>query len=93
MTYILLTKNEGVVYKRVYFDQESRRLNLVSDNQIYKPYQVSFEDVVEIWEAVLYISKEFPDTDKDKLQGEISFDKLKNMVLDLQQEVMKLKVN
>jgi transcriptional regulator with XRE-family HTH domain len=92
-TYVLLTRSEGIVYKRVYIDLSSRSLNLVSDNRAYKAYALSFEEIVEIWEAIIYISREFPDSEKDKLQGDISFDKLKNMVLDLQQEVMKLKTN
>ena len=90
-TYILLSKSEGVVYKRIYTDDSQKQLNLVSDNPAYHPYKVPFEDILEIWEAVLFISREFPELEKDQWAGDISFDKLKNMVLDLQQEVMKLK--
>ena len=90
-TYVILSKSEGVVYKRVYPDELNQQLNLVSDNPIYKPFKLSFDDVMEIWEAVLFISADFPEIKNEHLQEEISFTKLKNMVLDLQQEVMKLK--
>jgi transcriptional regulator with XRE-family HTH domain len=90
-TYVLLSKTEGVVYKRVYVNHPGKVMSLVSDNRLYNSYSVPFDDILEIWEALIYISKDFPETEKDQLKGDISFDKLKNMVLDLQQEVMKMK--
>ncbi|MDQ3395498.1 MAG: LexA family transcriptional regulator [Bacteroidota bacterium] len=87
-TYILVTEKEGVVYKRVYLDSEKETLKLVSDNKNYDPYEISLEEVMEIWEAKAYISLAFPDPDG---MGEMSLDKLKNIVLDLQHEVIKLK--
>ncbi len=90
-TYVLLTGSEGIVYKRVYTDKANNRLNLVSDNPNYKPYKISLEEVLEMWEAVLFISGDFPETQKASLAEEMNFEKLKSVVLDLQQEVMKLK--
>ena len=90
-TYVFLTKSEGIVYKRSYPDPPGKRMNLVSDNPLYPPYTVPFNEILEVWEAILYISRDFPRLEQEKPGNEISFDKLKSMVLDLQDEVMKLK--
>ena len=49
-TYILITRNEGLVYKRVYLNDENHLL-LVSDNKEYSPYNVAVEMICEIWKA------------------------------------------
>lgn len=83
---IVVSLQEGIVFKRVYHKPQQPTLRLHSDNPLYQPYEVSLEDVVELWEAKAYISTTFP-------MAEISLDKLTSMVLDLQQEVQKLKVH
>ncbi|MDQ3535701.1 MAG: LexA family transcriptional regulator [Bacteroidota bacterium] len=87
-TYILVSQKEGVVYKRIYFQNDSEVLKLVSDNQSYEPYEISLSEVMEIWEAKAFISLSFPHPDG---MGEMSLEKLKNIVLELQQEIIKLK--
>ncbi|HTJ48236.1 MAG TPA: LexA family transcriptional regulator [Cyclobacteriaceae bacterium] len=55
-TYIIITKEEGIVYKRVYnFLKESNGILLVSDNPLYKPYFIHFNDVLEVWKKVKII--------------------------------------
>ncbi|WP_192820763.1 LexA family transcriptional regulator [Rufibacter sp. LB8] len=81
---IVVSLQEGIVFKRIYQQQRSSALRLHSDNPSYEPYVVKLEDVVELWEAKAYISTTFP-------LAEISLDKLTSLVLDLQQEVQKLK--
>lgn len=88
-TYVLVTGREGVVYKRVFnYITERGKLFLVSDNRIYAPYEVDEADIMEVWEAKAFISVNFPDPDA---QSELTLDKLAHMVLDLQQEIIKLK--
>lgn len=48
-TYVLLTRNEGIVYKRLK-RVDSTTLMLISDNTFYDPYTVKFSDILEIWE-------------------------------------------
>lgn len=48
-TYILLTRNEGIVYKRIKV-KHSGALILMSDNTFYEPYEVNLSDILEIWE-------------------------------------------
>lgn len=87
-TYVLVTQKEGVVYKRVFLEDDSENIKLVSDNNSYDFYEISLSEVMEIWEAKAYISLTFPDPDGI---GEMSLEKLKNIVLELQQEIIKLK--
>lgn len=53
-TYIVLTKEDGVVYKRLYRDK--KRLNSIfefhSDNPAYSPYFVKTESILEVWSFV-----------------------------------------
>lgn len=56
--YIILSKSEGVVYKRVLKSNRTRnKLTLVSDNPVYQPYQVNAEDVLEFWSAQMVLSR------------------------------------
>jgi transcriptional regulator with XRE-family HTH domain len=56
-TYILLTLNDGIVYKRVYNKMSlSNELMLKSDNPDYRPYSIRIEEVSEIWKAIGVIS-------------------------------------
>ncbi len=88
-TYVLITKDEGIVYKRVFnYMDENGKLFLVSDNKAYSPYQVSGEDVLEIWESKAYISVNFPD---EKSDPDMTIDQLTNIVMELKQEITKIK--
>ncbi|NJN27284.1 MAG: LexA family transcriptional regulator [Cyclobacteriaceae bacterium] len=88
-TYVCVTRDEGVVYKRVFkYTDRSAVFCFVSDNRKYSSYDVKGTDIMEIWEARAFISMEFPDPANE--EG-ISLKKLADIVLDLQQEVIKLK--
>jgi transcriptional regulator with XRE-family HTH domain len=74
-TYILLTKVEGIVYKRLNKNGKNS-LVLVSDNTFYEPYTVKASDILEIWEYSCSIAtKEFepddmpPESIRDLLVG------------------------
>jgi phage repressor protein C with HTH and peptisase S24 domain len=82
---IVVSQQEGVVFKRVYNKiKNASMLRLHSDNPVYDPYEVAVEEVNEIWEAKAFISSTFPIAD-------FSLSKLTSIVMDLQQEVIKLK--
>jgi|TARA_B110000263_G_C15248039_1_gene482685 transcriptional regulator with XRE-family HTH domain len=61
--YILLTKNDGIVYKRV--EVLENELKLISDNKIYEPYMVNNNDIIEIWQGIAFFSIDFPNPDND----------------------------
>jgi len=61
-TYILLTKDEGMVYKRVYNRiEEKSELILKSDNPEYEPYTVNIDNISEAWKALGYMSFNLPE--------------------------------
>lgn len=49
-TYVVLTRNEGCTYKRVYQNTKSKTLRLVPDNSLFEEFEVALHDVLEIWE-------------------------------------------
>ncbi len=58
--YVLCTKQEGIVYKRVLNNINQGFLRLKSDNSIYVPYDVALSELLEVWKAVGFVSFEFP---------------------------------
>ena len=83
--YIVVSRNEGIVYKRIEKNGRSKnKLTLVSDNPQYQPYQVNAEDVVELWQAQMVISKV-------STQQRWDVNSLASMVNNLQSQVSTLK--
>ena len=55
--YIILTKENGLVYKRIMTDRlEDDFLTLSSDNKQYHPYDLHTSEVLEIWEFTVNLS-------------------------------------
>lgn len=89
-TYVLVTRKEGIVYKRVFnYIEEKKGLFLVSDNKQYAPYEIAPEEVLEVWSSKAYISVQFPDGESKA--GDVSVEQLASIVLDLQKEIVNLK--
>jgi len=83
--YIVVSRNEGIVYKRVEKNNRAKnKLTLVSDNPQFQPYQVNAEDVVELWQAQMVISKV-------SQQQRWDVNSLASMVNNLQSQVSTLK--
>ena len=69
-TYIVLTKDDGLVYKRVYNHiEEAGSLLLSSDNKVYEPYEVKIEEVLELWEFTCCINTQEYDEEELKLSS------------------------
>jgi transcriptional regulator with XRE-family HTH domain len=83
--YIVVSRNEGIVYKRVEKNNRAKnKLTLISDNPQFQPYQVNAEDVVELWQAQMVISK-------ISTQQRWDVNSLASMVNNLQSQVSTLK--
>src|SRR5690606_25179057 len=88
--YVVVTRDEGIVFKRVYnLLKEEGRLLLVSDNRAYPPYPVKAEDILEMWSvrgffSMIILDAQTPDS--------IPADHLDMSVVRLQYEVRQLKV-
>lgn len=84
-TYIVVSRNEGIVYKRVMKNNKARtKLTLVSDNTAYQPYNVNTDDVLEVWRAQMIISKA-------NTQQRWDVNQLASLVSNLQDQVSSLK--
>jgi transcriptional regulator with XRE-family HTH domain len=82
---ILLSRNEGIVYKRIQKNgRQKNKLTLVSDNPTYHPYTINTEEVLEMWQAQVVISK-------TNMQQRWDMNQLGNVVNDLQEQVNSLK--
>jgi len=55
-TYIVVSKQDGLVYKRVKLDHKKQRLILKSDNDAYLPYDISFDEIDEVWQYYAHLS-------------------------------------
>jgi transcriptional regulator with XRE-family HTH domain len=79
--YILLTREEGVVFKVVEnkVDKDGR-ITLHSLNPVYQPFDLHVNDLKEVWKFVNYITSEVPPPNKEK-------DDLAKEVEDLKKQV------
>jgi transcriptional regulator with XRE-family HTH domain len=59
-TYVIISKREGVVYKRIRNIKQDQKLMLISDNESYLPYGLPYTDIDEIWQYYAHLS--FSDT-------------------------------
>ncbi|MFV8324895.1 XRE family transcriptional regulator [Flavobacterium sp. ZS1P14] len=83
-TYILITKNEGMVYKRLNKNKKNV-LAVESDNSFYPVYEVKVSDILEIWEFVCNIGR------SDKKQEISEVTSVKEMFLELKKDIKGLK--
>ena len=80
-TYVLVTRDEGIVYKRVY--KKPQFLELHSDNRQYEAYKVKHADVLEIWEFVCTLN--ISDTKTEELNIDSIIKMLNSMRVELGQ--------
>jgi transcriptional regulator with XRE-family HTH domain len=88
-TYVVVSKSDGVVYKRIgnkFKDQKT--LKLVSDNPVYEPYEVSGEDILELWKAKAFISTQLPQP-----TPEPTMESLTSMMTQMQRSIAKMQGN
>lgn len=84
-TYIVISRNDGIVYKRVLKSNRSKqKVTLVSDNPEYEPYSLNSEDILELWQAQMVISKA-------NIQQRWDVNQLASLVTNLQDQVTSLK--
>lgn len=83
-TYIFVTANEGITYKRLGNKNETS-VTVVPDNIIYSPYEIKLSDILEIWEYVCHIGRD----DTKQLASES--DTVKEMFLELKRNINEIK--
>lgn len=88
-TYVIISKNEGVVYKRAGNKfKENKELKLISDNTVYDPYAIQAEDILEIWKAKAYLSTALPEP-----TPEPTIETLSSMMAQMQKSISQLNKN
>ncbi|SDW80477.1 Transcriptional regulator, contains XRE-family HTH domain [Lutibacter oricola] len=84
-TYIILSRSEGMVYKRVFKQiEEHNMLLMVSDNKKYDPYYLPVADVLEIWEFTCSINTQ------EYNEHELKISSIANMLTQLGVELKEL---
>jgi transcriptional regulator with XRE-family HTH domain len=82
-TYIVVTRNEGIVYKRLY--RKEGYLELHSDNPLYSPYSLQLSEVVECWQFICALVM------SDKKDEAPSLSRIAQQIQKLQHEVMQIR--
>ena len=59
--HVVVTRDNGIVYKRLQRVDETGELLLISDNPLYEPYSIGVGEVLEVWKARGYLSFDLPD--------------------------------
>jgi len=78
-TYIIISKEEGLVYKRVRNNKKQKTLTLISDNALFLPYEIAYDEIAEVWEYYAHLS--FSDL-------KLSFnEQLESKITDIQKKV------
>lgn len=78
-TYVVVSKKEGLVYKRIKTLPKEKKILAVSDNPSFVPYKVDFADIEELWKYHAHISF----SDKKKSDQNL----LDNRLHDIQQRL------
>lgn len=83
-SYILITANDGIVYKRIY-KKSNTVFELHSDNPAYLPYVVKYSEILELWEYNCSIKK------SDSKNEEANMENIMKVMLQLKGEIEHLK--
>jgi transcriptional regulator with XRE-family HTH domain len=82
---IVVSRNEGIVYKRVQKNgRQKNKITLISDNPSFHPYTVNADEVIEMWQAQVVISR-------TSAQQRWDMNQLTTLVSSLQEQVSTLK--
>jgi len=82
-TYVFITLNDGITYKR-FKEKKGNNICVSADNSFYEPYDIPFEEIVEIWQ---YASGIFPE---DFEPGDYDNYNFKEMFRELKQDIKQL---
>ncbi|MDR6561636.1 MULTISPECIES: helix-turn-helix transcriptional regulator [unclassified Arcicella] len=83
--YILITPQQGIIYRRVYNQIKVKgTLLLSSDDSSIPSFEISLKSIAEIWEVSAFISKELP-------EPRISLERAKSLIEELSLELNQLK--
>ena len=82
-TYVFITANDGIVYKRFQF-HEGNHICVKSDNNFYEPLKIALTEIHEIWEFACSISTAEYEPEEFSKHG------IHNMFLELRKDIQRL---
>jgi transcriptional regulator with XRE-family HTH domain len=81
-TYVIITHQDGIVYKRIKNHVDRHCVTAISDNEIYPPYTIDYSSIQEIWRYHAHIV--FSDAKQQQT------DWLQQSVKDMQKKITEL---
>ena len=85
--YIVLTLNEGIVFKKVKNElREKGCLKMISTNPEYDPYELAINEIREVWKFVLYITGEIPES-SDNQQIFNNIEQIRKEITEIKQQL------
>lgn len=84
-TYVVVSKHEGLVYKRLKINRSGHALTLISDNPAFAPYEIPFDEISELWQYYAHISfSDQPSQQSNNLDAKL--DDIQRRVISIQQK-------
>jgi len=85
-TYVIVSKDLGVVYKRVTNVADEQILMLSSDNDVYSPYSIHYDDIAEVWQYYAHLSFSDAKVNLDNILEDRLID-IQKRVKEIQQQI------
>ncbi|SEH35069.1 XRE family transcriptional regulator [Chryseobacterium culicis] len=82
-SYVFVTLNDGISYKRL-ISGNKKSITVSADNSFYKPYDIPFEEIVEVWQ---YASGIFPEDFEPKI---VDNSNIQHILLELRRDVTEI---
>lgn len=90
-SYVFVTLNNGITYKR-FKTKNDKALSVYADNAFYEPYNIPFDEIVEIWQYASGIfPEEFEPFSGDSKNIQMMFSELRKDIKKLDDKFSKLK--
>lgn len=90
--YIIVTKDDGVVFKIVYNKmEESQVFTLCSTNPLYSPYDVHISDILEVWKFVHFMSESMEVQENAEKGLTVALQNLQKDIMHMQQKIENIK--
>ena len=84
---VVVTRSEGIVFKKIYPDFRNGHVMLYSTNPLYEPYRVPAGDIAEIWAFTAYIAQSVVESGMTQSQMEEVIGQLRRDVADLKDKI------
>ncbi len=88
--YIVVSRDQGIVFKRIFKSIDKGYFSLRSDNPKHKPFDMHLRDILEVWEFVAAIS--FRES-SDNYYADHVLKKVKELQTEIQKLAENLRVN